>query len=77
MKVNIIKKKKSDFVIPPNLPDYEKTYRTFIWNNAKNEIDWFSKDKLNIAYNAIDRHTEGKRKNKVALYWENDANNKK
>ncbi len=76
MKVEIIKKTKSDFKLKPNLENYEKTYRTFMWNNAKNEIDWFENGKLNTAYNAIDRHADGERKNKVALYFENDAGQK-
>ena len=75
MRVEIIKKKKGDFKLPPNLLDYQKTYRSFVWNHAKNEIDWFENKTLNAAYNAVDRHSLGERKNKVALYWEDEANN--
>ncbi|PIU43337.1 MAG: acetate--CoA ligase, partial [Candidatus Nealsonbacteria bacterium CG07_land_8_20_14_0_80_40_10] len=35
------------------------------------------KGRINAAYNAIDRHVKTARKNKVALYWENEAGDKK
>ncbi len=56
----------------PNLHDYDEAYRSFDWNTAKKELDWFDGTKLNAAYNAIDRHRETWRKNKVALYWEDE-----
>ena len=33
---------------------------------------WFSGGKTNIAYNCLDRHLEGDRKNKTALIWEGE-----
>src|SRR5579872_2279912 len=33
---------------------------------------WFSHWKTNIAFNALDRHVSGWRKNKVAYYWEGE-----
>jgi acetyl-CoA synthetase len=54
----------------PNLENYTKTYKTFKWKHAENELSWFPGKKLNAAYNAIDRHAKTWRKNKVALYWE-------
>lgn len=56
----------------PNLDDYEATRNVFSWNAARKELDWFD-GKLNAAYNAVDRHTHSWRKNKVALYWEDEA----
>ncbi len=73
----IIKKPQSYFKLPPNLPDYEKVYRSFRWSDAYGEIEWFPGKKLNAAYNAIDRHAVGPRKNKVALYWEGENGEKK
>lgn len=61
----------------PNLLDYEKTYNTFKWSEARKEIDYFKDGKLNIAYNAVDRNASGWRKNKVALYWEGATGEKK
>lgn len=69
--VKLIKKDPKSFTPAPNLSDYEKTYKSFTWDNAaKEEIDYFEDGTLNIAYNIIDRHAVGKRKNKVALLFE-------
>ena len=51
-----------------NLADYESAYRSFDWENCKNEIDYFSNGTLNAAFNAIDRHLHNERANKIALY---------
>jgi len=69
--------KKSSFRVPPNLLDYEKTYRAFSWKDAEKEIPWFSKKRINIAYCAIDYHASNFRKNKVALYWEGENREKR
>lgn len=57
---------------PHNLHDYNEAYRSFNWNLAKKELAWFDGTKINAAYNAVDRHTQTWRKNKVALYWEDE-----
>ena len=57
---------------PPNLEDYDEAYRSFDWKLARKELDWFDGTKINAAYNAVDRHTQTWRKNKVALYWEDE-----
>lgn len=67
--MDIIKEK--NLKLKPNLENYEETYKTFKWENAKEEIDWID-DKLNAAYDAIDRHTTTWRKKKVALFWESE-----
>jgi len=54
---------------PPNLKDYSHTYRGFSYSQYKDELDWFPNNHLNAAHNAIDRHAQGSKKNKVALYW--------
>lgn len=72
----LIKKPPSYFKLPPNLPDYERAYQTFNWSDAESEVEWFAGKKLNAAYNAVDRHAEGPRKNKVALYWEGEGGRK-
>jgi len=69
MKPKLIKKPKSSFKIPPNLEDYEETYKKFSWAQAEKELEWFSGKHLNAAYNAIDRNAKNFRKNKIALYW--------
>lgn len=70
MTEEIIEKPKEFFKLKPNLESYEKTYREFRWSDVHKEISWFENGKLNAAYNAIDRHAETWRDNKVALYWE-------
>ncbi|MBI5620263.1 AMP-binding protein [Candidatus Gottesmanbacteria bacterium] len=61
-----------DFACPANLGDYDEVYKSFDWKLARKELDWFDGTKINAAYNAVDRHTQTWRKNKVALYWEDE-----
>jgi len=68
-KIKLIKKTKQYLKTEPNLTDYEKTYKNFSYSQYKDELTWFPDTHLNAAYNAIDRHAIGARKNKVALYW--------
>jgi hypothetical protein len=56
------------FPVGANLVDYESTYSTFGWEDAKKELAYFAGGKLNAAYNAVDRHMHDGRRNKVALY---------
>lgn len=58
--------------VAEGLVDYEKTYREFSWDIVKKEVSTTdnSTNKVNIAYEAIDKHAQTWRKNKVALYWE-------
>ncbi|MCY8176226.1 acetate--CoA ligase [Bacillus inaquosorum] len=56
-----------------HLKNYEETYRYFDWAEAEKHFSWHETGKLNAAYEAIDRHAESFRKNKVALYYK-DAN---
>ena len=52
-----------------NLICYEDQYKNFSWETVKKELG-LSGNKVNIAYEAIDKHAATWRKNKVALYWE-------
>ncbi|MEG7380303.1 acetate--CoA ligase [Bacillus subtilis] len=56
-----------------HLKNYKETYRHFDWAEAEKHFSWHETGKLNAAYEAIDRHAESFRKNKVALYYK-DAN---
>lgn len=51
------------------LKDYEEAYRNFNWEHIKNRFEFFSAGRVNIAFEAIDKHAAGSRKDKVALYW--------
>ena len=35
-------------------------------------VKWFTGGKTNLAYNCLDRHLDGWRRNKAALVWEGD-----
>lgn len=73
MKVDTYKKTKKDIGdFPPNLDDYDQARKSFSWKDAKKELAWFD-GKINAAYNAIDRHLDTWRKNKIALYWVGDG----
>lgn len=52
-----------------HLTNYDETYATFDWKSVEPAFSWYTTGKLNAAYEAIDRHTFGSRKNKVALYF--------
>lgn len=76
MKVDIYKKTSKTLTFLPNLDNYEHTYKHFRWNDHKVELSYFE-GKINAAYNAVDRHTDTWRKNKIAMYWEDDAGGQK
>nr|CAJ71873.1 strongly similar to acetyl-CoA synthetase [Candidatus Kuenenia stuttgartiensis] len=52
-----------------NLICYEDQHKNFSWETVKKELG-VGGNKVNIAYEAIDKHATTWRKNKVALYWE-------
>ncbi len=52
-----------------NMPDYLNEVADFSWNNARALLDGFPGGKLNIAYEAIDRHVNSGKGDKVALRW--------
>ncbi|MCZ2259716.1 acetate--CoA ligase [Sporosarcina sp. G11-34] len=51
------------------LKNYELTKTEFTWTDAEKEFSWHESGKMNIAYEAVDRHADSFRKNKVALYY--------
>ncbi|KAF0994115.1 acetate--CoA ligase [Geobacillus sp. TFV-3] len=60
-----------------NLKNYEETYKQFQWSEVEKEFSWHETGRVNMAYEAIDRHAESFRKNKVALYYRDAARNEK
>src|SRR5450756_3085149 len=50
------------------MPDYEKACAEFHFEDVEKEFTWNETGRVNLAHEAIDRHAEGWRKNKVALY---------
>jgi acetyl-CoA synthetase len=54
----------------PNMPDYDQVYKDFTWDKAASELlDKFDDGTMNIAYNCVDRHALGDKKNKAALIY--------
>ncbi len=52
-----------------NLGDYEAARASFNWKDIEQAFSWSETGKVNMAYEAIDRHALGRRKDKVALYY--------
>ncbi|PAD88268.1 acetate--CoA ligase [Niallia circulans] len=52
-----------------NLENYEELYQHFKWDQAEKDFSWHQTGKINLAYEAIDRHAENYRANKVALHY--------
>jgi acetyl-CoA synthetase len=58
----------SELAVQPNLIDYERTYADFTWETHRQAIDGLPAGQgLNLAYEAVDRHAAGPRRDKVAL----------
>ena len=51
---------------------YEKNGPAYQPTDDPPYAEWFPLRKTNISYNALDRHVESWRKNKVAYYWEGE-----
>ncbi|MDW5563773.1 MAG: AMP-binding protein, partial [Methanomassiliicoccus sp.] len=51
-----------------NLQDYETALKEFTWSSVDKEFDWHKGGVYNVAREAIDRHAQNWRKNKIALY---------
>jgi acetyl-CoA synthetase len=64
-----IRKDSKSFNKTPNLLDYEKFYESFSLEDHKKEVDYFEDGTLNIAHNIVDRHANGLKKDKVAIYF--------
>ncbi|MED5020241.1 acetate--CoA ligase [Paenibacillus chibensis] len=56
-----------------NLGDYEQARSQFQWEEVEKHFSWYTTGKVNMAYEAIDRHVEEGRGHKNALLY-SDAN---
>jgi len=66
----IIHKSPRDWVVRPNLTDYDQARRTFSWDQARAQLDGLPNGQgLNIAYEAVDRHAKGSRAEQLAFRW--------
>ena len=60
-----------------NLKNYEEFHGQFDWAEAEKEFSWHETGRVNLAYEAIDRHAKGFRKNKIALYYQDGTRKEK
>jgi acetyl-CoA synthetase len=51
----------------PVLDDYLATYASFTWDAARRDLDGLPDGGMNIAYEAVDRHAKGERRDHIAL----------
>ena len=66
----IIVKTARDWNVAPNLPAYDDARRTFSWEQARAELDGLPNGGgLNIAYEAVNRHASGSRRDHLAIRW--------
>jgi len=66
----VIEKRLGDFPKRPNLVDYSGVRADFDWAKASRLLDGLPGGRgLNIAHEALDRHAQGPRADRVALRW--------
>lgn len=77
MRNKIIKKIKNRTFVP-NLQDYDSFRSEFTWDKALIELDGLPEEKgINIAYEAVDRHTMYGKADKVALRFIGESHEKR
>ena len=59
-----------------NLVDYDETYKNFRWEDVEKNFTWSTTGKVNMAYEAIDRHVGTSKENKTALIYCNTIRSK-
>ncbi len=52
-----------------NMMDYEEASRTFDWADVEKRFSWHESGKVNLAYEAIDRHATSGRGDHIALHY--------
>ncbi|MEY2304855.1 acetate--CoA ligase [Bacillus tropicus] len=60
-----------------NLPNYDEAYANFNWEEVNKNFTWNDTGRVNMAYEAIDKHVKSDRKNKVALYYQDGSRKEK
>ncbi|MDA2555636.1 acetate--CoA ligase, partial [Bacillus cereus] len=60
-----------------NLPNYDEAYANFNWEEVNKNFTWNETGRVNMAYEAIDKHAKSDRKNKVALYYQDGSRKEK
>ncbi|XEC96946.1 acetate--CoA ligase [Paenibacillus tarimensis] len=57
----------------PNMKNYEETIASFRFEDAEQEFSWHETGKVNMAHEAIDRHVQNGRGDKIALYYSDNT----
>ncbi|MFC5604452.1 acetate--CoA ligase [Sporosarcina koreensis] len=65
MEINTLPVMQGDY----QLQDYDQTAKDFKWSDAEKEFSWHETGLINVAHEAVDRHANSYRKNKVALFY--------
>jgi len=52
-----------------NMTDYERTCASFSFGDIEKQFSWHETGKVNMAYEAIDRHVHNGKGDKIALYY--------
>ncbi|GJM77852.1 hypothetical protein HMSSN139_03480 [Paenibacillus sp. HMSSN-139] len=65
-------------VISPGVPSsnmgsYEEAYKNFQWEDVEKQFSWYVTGKVNMAYEAIDRHVDAGKGERVALRFSDPA----
>ncbi|PGR85396.1 acetate--CoA ligase [Priestia megaterium] len=58
-----------------NLTNYSKMYKSFEWSQVEEYFSWSDTGLINMAYEAIDRHANSEKRNKIALYYSDKQRN--
>ncbi|KEQ27380.1 acetate--CoA ligase [Paenibacillus tyrfis] len=61
----------------PNMKNYEEERAQFQWADIEKAFTWSQTGKVNVAYEAIDRHADSQRGDKIALYYSDDHRDEK
>ncbi|NIK68541.1 MULTISPECIES: acetate--CoA ligase [unclassified Paenibacillus] len=57
----------------PNLKNYEQAANDFKWEEIESQFSWHETGKVNMAYEAIDRHVESGKGSNIALYYSDNT----
>lgn len=60
-----------------NLKDYTNECNVFEWTETEKNFSWYSTGKINMAYEAIDRHADSELENKAALIFRDQSREEK
>jgi acetyl-CoA synthetase len=55
-----------------NMKSYEEAVNTFSWKDVEAQFSWAATGKVNMAYEAIDRHVDNGKGDKIALHFSNN-----